>query len=175
MAFTFLSYEDPALFAVPFPPPAAARVIKVIESADPADMEKRVQAALDEVVAQNVLIAAAYPGVADVLLSLADCDLAGAGDGHTFVFTMFFVPQVLNNLAGLLSDSPPGTLLPELFRFNFAVAGERDALESQIQDAIARGIGVNENMITIFQFLRGAAKGTRFMFGVGGIPEGGGG
>ncbi len=169
MPFTVISYQDPTFFANAFPPPAVAFLTKVIESADPEDMRVRVAAALAEVVALNVLIAAAFPDDNDPQLTLTDCDLAGGGDGHPFVFTMFFVPQTANVLAAII-DLTPGDMAPQNFRFEFALAGEGEKLDSEINAALIRAIGGIDATI-LFQNTRGAAKGTRFMFCVGGLPE----
>jgi hypothetical protein len=168
MAFTNVFYENADLFALSFPAPATSLLVKTVEAAEAPVMEALVQEALDEVTAQNVLIAAAIPDEAGVLLTLADADLAGAGDGHTFVTTLFFVPSDLNGIQEILGS---GALLPNLFRFKFGLASEDESFATEINSAITRNIG-EFDMPAIFQFTRGAAKGTRFMFGVGGIPEG---
>lgn len=168
MAFTSIFYENADLFAQSFPAPAASLVVKTVEAAEAPVMEALVQEALNEVIAQNVAIAAAFPDEPSVLLTLADADLAGAGDGHTFVTTLFFVPSDLNGIQEILDS---GALLPNLFKFTFGLASEDESFGSQVTDAINRGIG-EFDMPAIFQLTSGSAKGTRFMFGVGGLPEG---
>ena len=170
MAFTSEFIEDPTLFALAFPPPAAAFVVKLIESADPADMEARVQAALDEVEALNALIVAAFPENPEIQLTLNDADLAGAGDGHTFIVYLSFVADTLNGMNELQGFSDL-TLLPQNIGFTFAMAGEVSALQGQIENAMVRATN-GEDVQAVFQFLRGAAKGTRFMYGVGGLTGG---
>jgi hypothetical protein len=170
MAFTFVFYENADLFAESFPAPATSLVVKTVEAAEAPVMEALVQEALNEVTALNALIAAAFPDEPGVLLTLADADLAGAGDGHTFVTTLIFVPSDLNGIQEILDT---GALTPDLFQFKFGLASEDESFATEINAAITRGIG-EFDMPAIFQFTRGAAKGTRFMFGVGGTPEGGG-
>jgi len=171
MAFTNLFYTDPTAFALNFPAPAVPFLVKVIESADAADMEARVQEALDEVTALNVLIAAAFPeGQDETVLTLADADLAGGGDGHTFLMTLYFVPGELNAVQTVLGltelDMIPGNLL-----FKFAIGGSDDELLPVLNDAIVRAANGSDTR-AIFQFVRGSAKGTRFMYGVGGLAIG---
>lgn len=173
MAFTSEFIEDPTLFAISFPAPAAAFVVKLIQSADAADMEARVQAALDEVDLQNVAIAAAFPQNPEILLTLNDVDVAGAGDGHTFVVLMSFVPDNLNGVNTVLGFSA-GTLAPDNLSFKFALAGDASELQAQIENAMVRAAN-GEDMQAVFQGLRGASAGTRFMYFVGGLAEGGGG
>jgi hypothetical protein len=170
MSITLLFYENPENFAEALPPPAAAFVIKVIESADPGDMATRVAAALADVVTQNVLIAAAFPDEPDLVLTLADVEFAGGGDGHAFVTTLVFVPASLNSVGEIIGFEALD-LVPENFQFFFGLASEQDALGTAITDTITRAAGPLAGEM-LFQFFAGAAKGTRFMFGCGGIVEG---
>jgi len=172
MALSQIFYENPSLFALSFPPPAQAFVTKCIESSDAADMEARVQQALDEVTALNVLIAAAFPDEPTLLLTLADMSLAGGGDGYEFITMLNFVPESLNSLADLLTLDP-SLLVPGSFKFTFALAGESSELVPVVNAAIARAAGAEDTNV-LFQALAGSAKGTRFMYGVGGLTEGGG-
>jgi hypothetical protein len=174
MSFTEVFYESPSLYAIAFPPPAEAFIVRTVESADPADMEARVAAVLAEMTTLNVAIAAAYPNdLPDVLMTLADADLAGGGDGHEFVTTLFFSASSLNGVQEIIGS--PGAFVPENFSFKFALAGEGEALQSEVNDAILRAIGAGADFDAIFQAVRGASKGTRFMYMLGGLGEGGGG
>lgn len=164
MSFTDLFYANPALST----PPATSFVVKTLEAAEASEMETLVQAALDEVTAVNVLIAAAFPQDPTVLLTLGDMMLAGGGDGHTFVVTLIFVPDSVNGVQTLL-ELGVGALLPANLSFVFALGSEKEALQAEITNALTRAAG-NASTRAIFQGLAGAAKGTRFMFGVGGLP-----
>lgn len=168
MSFTNISYQNQAVFAISFPAPAAAYLVRVVEAAEASVMEELVQQVLDEVIAQNVLIAAAYPDNPELLLTIADMSLAGGGDGHTFVCTLTFVPADSNGVAVIIAAGP---ISPTGFVFKFAIAGEQDSFLAAVNDALARLIGPADAPV-IFQDSAGAAKGTRFMFGVGGVPEG---
>ncbi len=165
MSFTDLFFENPAAFESP----SATFVVKTAEAAEASEMETLVQAALDEIQAQNVLIAAAFPETPSRLLTLGDFLLAGGGDGHTFVATLVFVAQAFNNVETLL-DLGTGALLPQNLAFKFGLGSEKDALAIAITDALTRASSP-EATRAIFEEFAGAAKGTRFMFGVGGIPE----
>jgi hypothetical protein len=165
MSFTDLFYEHPAAFE----PPSATFVVKTAEAAEASEMETLVQAALDEIQAQNVLIAAAFPETPERQLTLGDFLLAGGGDGHTFVVTLVFVAQGFNGVQTLLQLGT-GALLPENLSFKFGLGSEKDALAIAITDTITRA-AAPEATRAIFQEFAGAAKGTRFMFGVGGILQ----
>jgi len=115
-----------------------------IESADPADMQARVAAAL-----------AARSGSQ---WALAYVDLAGGGDGHTFVCTLGFA-------GALIGD---GTN-PETTRAYFFLASEPSALaqaRSSVDAQIATlfSAPISASSVALIQTLSaGAAKGTRFM------------
>jgi hypothetical protein len=116
-----------------------------IESADPVDMQQRVAVAL-----------AAHPNVD---WALTHVDLAGGGDGHTFVCTLGFATAEIGS----------GGAPPENTNLFFYMASEASAL------AVARTT-VNPQIAALFSapisadrvdvdqtLMAGAAKGTRFM------------
>jgi hypothetical protein len=177
MALSLIVYASQGFIPPPFGPPFTTYVQKQVQSADADDMAIKVQQALDEIEQLNADIAVAYAALTptpsqplnDFLMSYADANLAGGGDGHTFVFTLTFTASLLNILAALLG-SPA---LPELFEFQFCLASEEDALATTFHDmterfALKSGPGT-PIAIAIWQQVAGAAKGTRFMGGVGGV------
>jgi hypothetical protein len=173
MSFTEIFFENPDIYAQTFPAPAVPFLIKVCESAEAPDMQAKVAKALAEVTALNVQILAAFPDSPEAQLTLADVMLAGAGDGHTFVTTLIFVPADLNGVAPLLSLTGL-EMAPNLFSFFFGLAAEQDALAQTMSSTILAATGP-EDIVTLFEVLGGGAKGQRFMYGIGGFVEEGGG
>jgi hypothetical protein len=183
MALSLIAYLNSGFFSGFIdPPPAAAFVHKIIESADPVDMQVRATRAVAEVVAQNAAIVAAFPNDSDLLLSIADADLAGGGDGHTFILEMTWVPIAANTLIVLLPDLDPSTLFPENVGFQCCLASENEALANVFGPMVDRAtldvpFGVFPEVLTFMQAVRGSSKGTRFMACLGylrPIPQGNG-
>lgn len=157
-AFEYVNQDTPVSI------PGANYVHKLCESASAEGMAVLVQQALDEVEALNVLIAAAVPGDPNVLLSISDADLGGGGDGHTFICMLTFVPVGVNLLASLIHQSP----LPENVRMGFRLASEAEALQPLIGELVQE-LTAQSDLLSFFQGVRGASKGTRFMVGIGGL------
>ena len=179
MALSLIVYAGQNLLPPPFVPPFTTYVQKQAQSADAEDMTLKVQQALDEIEQLNADITAAYAAIVPIpstpldqlLLSYADSNLAGGGDGHTFVFTLTFTITALNLIAALLAPLPP-----EALNFQFCLAGEEDALAIAFRDmterfAIAGGDPQSPVGLALWQQVAGAAKGTRFMGGVGGVVQ----
>jgi len=123
----------------------------------------------------------------------ADANLAGGGDGHTFVFTVTYVRRSLNtavprlaafvgnlltvNAGSLAYPLPPATNVlatptfvpgPEFFVSKFCLASAEQEIAGAFNDMVARAIADagNDQAPSFWQQLAGAAKGTRFMGGV---------
>jgi hypothetical protein len=118
---------------------------RVIESADPVDMETQVAATLAEFAARS-----------NPAFGLAFLDLAGGGDGHTFVCTMEFGAE------NFVSTIPIGFIAGILFY----MASERSALlvaREATQARLVPLLSQNQVVTEIQTGLAGTSKGTRFM------------
>jgi hypothetical protein len=160
MALSLIGYVDQDTFAVGTPAPATSFLQQVLQSADPADLQAKVTAALAEVSAQNVLIAAAYPLAPELLLTFQDASLAGGGDGHTFTLVLTWVPGLLNQLQILYGNDD---LFPENLLHDFCIAGDADNLQPRFTNLVD-GLGSQE--FALWQAHVGSSQGTRFMAGV---------
>jgi hypothetical protein len=149
------------------------RIIQV-QSAEATDMEARVKAALAEIAAYNAT--QPFGPIGELLLS--DADLAGAGDGHTFVCTLTFTFVSFNIVSLLLmaltgATAPPQ---PDEFRFAFSLAGESEPSEVLFEQMINRvcsefTVGTAPGVVlALWQATRGASKGTRLMNMMGCFP-----
>ena len=154
-------------------------IIRSAQAADPEEMERVVAAHLADIVAINSAIEDP-----DQKFTPVDANLAAAGDGHTFLFTVTFTRTALaaiqDTLAGasvLASplDPAPVFLDPALFQTKFAVGGEQDSMDVAISaaverllDAAAGGAG-DATVLSNFLMVAGGAKGQRFMAGISGL------
>jgi hypothetical protein len=121
------------------------------ESADPADLEAKVAAAL---------VALALEQSDDTAWAIVFADLAGGGDGHSFVFNMVVANQ-LSTPAATASPVPVGNA-----RFVFYLASQAEALEAAAAAADARlDIPVGFSATYQQSWLHGASQGTRVMGG----------
>jgi hypothetical protein len=121
---------------------------RVAESADPVDLALRVNAALDELALITVEVA---PDIFQPLF-VSNMELAGGGDGHTFVVSITAAPFV---------GGGPGGLLPGEIRAACFLASEAEAIVLARAAAIA---AMPAPPVTIIdELLAGASKGTRFM------------
>jgi len=164
---TLLELLNPAV--LPVPSPGATFLEVCVQASTPEEMTLKVQQALDEVIARNVLIVA-DPGLgAEFKLTIGDVELAGGGDGHTFVLTITFVPPGLNGVQTAVSTLLGSSvdLSPESFVFGFGLAGDGENLAPQYEQ-IVRQI-IPESGLGLFNLAAGAAKGTRFMIGIGAL------
>jgi len=115
-----------------------------VESAEPTDLETRVNAALQ-------ILAVAMPVLASVQLS-------GAGDGHSFVVELVGT-QTMNAITltvGTYAFNPSGV---------FAIcymAADRDQLREQRARAVAAS-GISSTDTVIDEIVAGASKGLRHM------------
>jgi hypothetical protein len=161
-------------------------LIRQVQAAEATEMETLVAAMNAAVVATNTGLSSPNQ------FTPADANLAGAGDGHTFIFTATFIrrslnfvlPNLLGFAANLLPQSPPGSLGyplpvppafvpgPEAFSTKFCLASEQDAVSVAFNDMVSRALtaaGVPADFAAlpaIWQQIVGSAKGTRFMGGV---------
>lgn len=149
------------------------------QGATPEELQRATEVALAEIVAENVAIAANPDLGPDLEMTIADASLSGGGDGHSFVLTITLVPAQLN-LVGLLLNFVTGLsfdLRPQFFSFRFALAGNGQALEPLFQPllseliALAAQADLDNELFAPWNMSAGAAKGTRFMIGVGGITS----
>jgi hypothetical protein len=153
--------------------------IRSAQAADAEEMARVVALHLAEIVAMN----AAIQGDENKFTPV-DASLAAAGDGHTFIFTVYFtrasIAAVQNLLVGessALPLSPAAVFLdPALFLTKFAVAAEQDAVDaalnkavSDILDAAAGTPGGDATVLCNFVAVAGSAKGQRFMVAVTGL------
>jgi len=174
---------SPANFAtVCFPPPAAAILTVAAQGSTPEDLVTSTRKALADVAAQNQAIWNKY-GDDGLILTINDAELAGGGDGHTFVLTLTFLATAFNEVFGLIQlinslnsflGSPVDNnyFRPEALDFEFALASTAEALGPLYPDLIER-ILASDSLSGfaggIFNMSAGAAKGTRFMLGVGAV------
>lgn len=115
-----------------------------IQSANPVDMQTQVAAAI-----------AAHPNANWVL---SHVDLAGGGDGHTFVCTLVFADALIGS--GMPPDSTRAFFFMASEASELAVA--RETVDPQISALFDAPISASS--VSLFQTLAaGAAKGTRFM------------
>jgi len=113
--------------------------IIAVQSSDPEDLQERVNAAIGALVERSVI----------------GLDLAGAGDGYTFVV-------LIQHAASIASGSPPTSLTVRCY-----LAGEAEAL----MVARAATSVPTAPLKLVDEQCEGAAKGTRFMgMSVYGVP-----
>jgi hypothetical protein len=161
MALSIFDYQSKASWAaLPANPPSVPYLIRSVQAADAEEMTRRVQQMLAEVTALNAAIVDAnieHPDPGTLQLAVADIDLAGGGDGHTFVLTVTFLPLLRK------SDAP----LPESLLYGFVTGSTAEIIEpllSEKADSVLAEADLDEIGV-IWQAVRGAAKGTRFMAG----------
>jgi len=143
---------------------ATARRSIFVESADPVDLKARVAAAF----------AALFVESPQVVWTLAHADLAGGGDGHTFVFwAEAFDPAVLGGDGFALENGEAGESTDPLFW----MAAQSEALDNVNSALIASTMPPATEMFIVQTFFGGASQGTRFMGGYFGevITDQGGG
>jgi hypothetical protein len=124
-------------------------VSRVVQSADPVDLETRVNAALADLAANPIEVA---PGVFLPAI-VSSIDLAGGGDGHTFVVTITASPVVSGGFGGFL----PATITVACY-----LASEAEAIAAARAATFARFFGDGFSQL-LDEDLEGASKGTRFM------------
>jgi hypothetical protein len=155
-------------------------IIRSAQAADPEEMERVVAAHLADIVAINSLIDDPQAKFTPV-----DANLAGAGDGHTFIFTVTLTRVALAGVQNtLLGESslpvpldPAGRFIdPADFVTKFAIASEQDAVDVAINEAVRRLLdqaagtpGGDALVSTNFIAVAGGAKGQVFMAGVTGV------
>jgi len=139
------------------PPNAQDWLFRHAQAADAEEMERLVRKQLAEVVAINAAIGAPGQGLPDMRFTPVDSNLAGAGDGHTFLFTTLYsrvplaAPQRL--LIGGLLDGPPSDeafntanwpyltgapvfIDPALFVLRFGLASSQEAVALVMDETI---------------------------------------
>jgi len=154
-------------------------IVRSAQAADPEEMERVVAAHLADIVAINAGIDDAQAKFTPV-----DANIAGAGDGNTFIFTVTFtrvsIAAIQDTLLGepvvLPLDPVPVFFDPALFITKFAVGGEQDSVDEAIAAAIAKlldaaagSVGGDATVLSNFMMVAGASKGTRFMAAVTGL------
>ncbi len=154
-------------------------IVRSAQAADAEEMERVVALHLAEIVAINA-------GIQDAQekFQAVDANLAAAGDGHTFLFTVTFtrtrlaaVQNLLLNQPTALPLDPPAVFVdPSLFITRFAVGSEQDTVDAVatklIGDILSTVTPVQGRVTGFSPFfaMAGGAKGQRFMVGVGMLP-----
>jgi hypothetical protein len=168
--------------AATFPFPSAPFLQLSAQASTAEEMAIAAQKLLDDLEVRNAAILAdpvLGPNYAQKKLTICDASLAGGGDGHTFVLTVSVVPNAGNLLQALLTFLLDGfitDLSPQFWSFQFALAGDGENLPPQLPALAARalaGAAVSPDSFALvpFNMTAGAAKGTRFMYGVGCIGQ----
>jgi hypothetical protein len=123
----------------------AATSIHYVESADAADLQAKAQAVIDSQASA---------------LTLSFIDIAGGGDGHTFVMRLHFVNTVTGSGIGVPVE------IANIFVYEasqaVALQEARRALQAQLAvlfDTLSQG----SQLFVMQTVLAGAQKGTRFM------------
>jgi hypothetical protein len=154
-------------------------LVRQAQAADPEEMDRVVALHLAEVVAMNA-------DIQDPQLKFTpvDANLAGAGDGHTFIVTVVFTrvafAGIQNTLIGesvALPLNPAANFIdPSLFVTKFALASEQESVEVATNEAIRKLLdqaagtpGGDAVVLSNFIMMAGSSKGTRFMAGVAGL------
>jgi hypothetical protein len=151
-------------------------VIRSAQAADPEEMARVVAAHLADIVAVNAAI-----DDPDEKFTPVDANLAAAGDGHTFIFTVMFSRTRLAAVQTLLFGGPvvlpldpaPLFLDPSLFFTAFGIAASQDELDiamnvaiGRILDTAAGSPGGDAAVLCNFHQASGGAKGQVFMYAV---------
>jgi hypothetical protein len=133
------------------------RRVDFIQAAGPRDLAARIAQLAKELAAE----------IAEHSWVLTFIDLAGAGDGHTFVFMLTWADETGADISasGLPADDLGATV---------AQASESEALSLASFGANAGAVRVEDELLVFdaFQsYLAGTSSGTRFMTGVVGEVE----
>ena len=154
-----------------FAAPSVPILYKSAQAADAEQMDRAVQKLLSDVAALNAAIAVAIPGDPEVLLTPIDWNLAGAGDGHTFIFTITFIPQAFkggNEFDGATYGFVTAATAADL---DVVLNAKMNATLSTVvppPPADPTSANVFWNQVV------GGAKGARMMAGFGLVHQGGG-
>jgi len=154
MSVSLIIYLDNALVT----PPIKNWQSVQVQGASPEVLESRTREALDAVALFNTQIQDP-----EDRLEVADADLAGAGDGHTFVVTITFVKSSINLLRQAF-EAPP--LSPSEVKMFFCMAAQRDAFQVAFDamiERVTKAVAPPEQSFAFQQAVRGASKGTTFM------------
>ena len=144
-------------------PPGTAQntITRFVQSSEPGDIEAGIAAAVAEIVALNATITPT-----DQKYGIAAVDIAGGGDGHTFVVQITFTTNDANFLYGVvLGASTPSFILPTVHAGAY-LASDKDALAiaQQVTYDRLRAFDTQVQQFTVIaNSFAGAAKGTRFM------------
>jgi hypothetical protein len=145
-------------------PPGNAQntITRFVQSSEPGDIEAGIAAAVAEIVALNTTITPP-----DEKYGIAAVDIAGGGDGHTFVVQITFTTNQANFLYGVvLGASTPSFILPTVHAGAY-LASDKDSLAIAQQVTYDRmrafDPGQGKQFTVIANSFAGAAKGTRFM------------
>jgi hypothetical protein len=142
-------------------------ITRFVQSSEPGDIEVGIEAAVAEIVALNVTIADTNDKY-----GIAAVDLAGGGDGHTFVAQITFTTNNANSLYSLVYGTPSvlldqGGNPPQPFHAGAYLASNEEALAVAQQAAYDRLRALDpapNKRFTVFgNAFAGGAKGTRFM------------
>lgn len=156
-------FLDPAFALDGVPGQLSTQRYEYIEAATPEEMSRRFVALIDTIRAEN----AVRVGQQLAPLNVYDMDIAGGGDGHTFVVKL------------LVSDWNPAEteftarwesgVLQEIEATFWLAATEQD-LRIAANAAIAAFVA-NAEVSIVNTGMAGAAKGTRFMGFLAGLTE----
>jgi hypothetical protein len=126
-----------------------------IQSAQSSDMEARFTQKIAELIAENVVRVAAQL----LPLNISDIDIAGGGDGHTFVVRLLLTTAVA-------ADPGPQWLSASFpfVRARFWMGADAEALSDYQEAAIASlFLGGLTDAVLCAAGMAGTSKGTRFM------------
>jgi len=156
-------------------------IVRSAQASDAEEMERVVAKHLAEIVALNAAIDDPQEKFQPI-----DANLAAAGDGYTFLFTVTFartrLAAVQNLLLGqptTLPLNPPATFIsPALYITKFAVGSEQDSIDevtkatlAAVLDEVAGTVGADATAFAPFLQIAGGAKGQRFMVGVSALAS----
>jgi hypothetical protein len=135
-------------------------ITRFVQSASPQDIEAGVEAAVAEIVALNL-------GLSNPdKFGLAALDLAGGGDGHTFVVQITFTTDQANFLyAAATGVQTPSSLLAGFHAGAFLASDASELPRAQDETyARLRTFDTQGHQFSVIaNSFAGASKGTRFM------------
>ena len=135
-----------------------------IQSADAENMGAKFKALIAAIVVENAARQAAQPQ--KLQFNIYDCDIAGGGDGHTFIVKLLLSTQVTEgDLIGWEAENL--SMLEATFWLSSTDEALRIAADSVLTTFLN---GVEELALPAVGFA-GAAKGTRFMGMLAGIVD----
>lgn len=127
-------------------------------------MQANFAAYLQALIAENTSRAGQQPPLP--ALNVADVDIAGGGDGHTFVVRILLT----TNASAGGSDGWAANDLADVM-VNFWMGASAEALADYQEGALAALTAGTQDVQQIAVGCAGSAKGTRFMAFIGGVRQ----